>query len=466
MSRRALPRATSAAHGAESAAVNGPALHDIRACFEGAIPAILATCGADGVPNVAYISQVFHVDERHVALSFQFFNKTRQNILANPRATVLLLDPRTAAFWRLHIRYLRTEDAGPVFESMKAQLAGIASHSGMAGVFRLLGSDIYEVEKVEEVPGDPLPAPPNPAGRLAALRSLSERLSRAASLDEALTAALAVMNDAMGMRHAMVLMQDEAAQRLYTVASAGYARSGVGSEVRIGQGVIGVAARERTPVRISHMTNAALYSQAMRSSFERDIPDIEPVTEIPYPGLAEPHSQLAVPIVSAGRLLGVVFVESPQDMQFSYEDEDALVVVAGHLGAAIDLLQSGAESADAEGTLPPQPAPSRGDVLLLRRYPANTSLFLDEQYLIKGVAGAILWKLARDHVQQGRTEFSNRELRLDPTLGLPDISDNLEARLLLLSRRLQEHGPHLRIEKTGRGRFRLVVNRPLQLDEA
>jgi hypothetical protein len=443
-------------------------LAEIRACLEGAIPAVLATCGADGVPNVAYISQVFHVDDRHVALSFQFFNKTRQNILSNPRATALLLDPRTAAFWRLHIRYLRTESEGPVFESMKAQLAGIASHSGMEGVFRLLGSDIYEVEKLEQVPGDPLPAPPRPAGRLAALRSLSERLARCCALDEALNAVMAVLSDALDMRHAMVLMLDQPAQRLYTVASTGYAISGVGSEIRVGQGVIGVAARERTPVRISHMTNAALYSQAMRSSFERESPDIAPVTEIPYPGLAEPHSQLAVPILSAGRLLGVVFVESPQDLRFSYEDEDALVVAAGHLGAAIDLLQSGAESAEGEAAAPAQEdsAPSRGASLQLRHYPANDSVFLDGEYLIKGVAGAILWKLARDHVQQGRTEFSNRELRLDPSLGLPDISDNLEARLLLLQRRLQEHGPHLRIEKTGRGRFRLAVGRPLRLDPA
>jgi hypothetical protein len=39
-------------------------------------------------PNVAYISQVFYVNERQVALSFQFFNKARDNILANPHATV------------------------------------------------------------------------------------------------------------------------------------------------------------------------------------------------------------------------------------------------------------------------------------------------------------------------------------------------------------------------------------------
>ena len=63
-------------------------LAEVRPCMEGAIPAMMATCAPDGTPNVAYISQVFHVDDRHVALSFQFFNKTRQNILAQPQATL------------------------------------------------------------------------------------------------------------------------------------------------------------------------------------------------------------------------------------------------------------------------------------------------------------------------------------------------------------------------------------------
>ena len=37
-----------------------------------------------------------------MALSFQFFNKTRKNILANPHATVLVLDPAVAAMYRLN----------------------------------------------------------------------------------------------------------------------------------------------------------------------------------------------------------------------------------------------------------------------------------------------------------------------------------------------------------------------------
>ncbi|HEX5697834.1 MAG TPA: GAF domain-containing protein [Rhodoferax sp.] len=445
--------------------MNTRSLGSIRPCLEGAIPAVMATASAaDGVPNVAYISQVYYVDERHVALAFQFFNKTRKNILDNPYASLLVLHPVTAEFFRLHLRYLRTETAGPLFEGMKAQLAGIASHTGMASVFRLLGSDVYEVLEIDEVAGASLPQPPTRCGLLTALRHCSERLSRCTALDELLNTTLSSLTDAMGIHHAMVLMLDPFTQRLYTVASTGYATSGVGAEIDMGDGVIGMAARERTPVRIMHMTSAYLYSRAVRSSLCADAPGLALDIEIPYPGLSEPHSQLAVPVLSAGSLLGVLFVESPLDLQFSFEDEDVLVAVAGHLGAAIHLMQSAAEATDAELSAPPAPVLS-GATIQVRHFRANNSIFINGVYLIKGVAGAIFWKLVSDYVQQGRTEFSNRELRLDPALGLPDVTDNLDARLLLLQRRLLEHGAQIQTHKTGRGRFRLIVQRPLELVE-
>ena len=439
-------------------------LWEIRACLEGGIPGAVATCAPDGTPNVVYTSQVHWVDDGHVALSFQFFNKTRRNILANPYAAVLLLDPRTAACWRLHLKYLRTETEGPLFESMKAQLAGIASHSGMQDVFRLLGSDIYQVERIEAVPGEPLPLPPPRVGMLPAVRRCAERLARCQALDEALNAVMETLSQGLGIEHAMVLMLDESGQGLYTVASTGYARSGVGSELRIGQGVIGVAARERTPVRIGHMTHASIYSQAMRGAAGADA-----ATEIPYPGLAQPHSQLAVPVMSAGRVLGVICAESEQDLRFAFEDEDALVAVAGHLGAVIDVMRHSDEAREAEAAQAPAQAHetrAAARPLQVRHFASNDSIFVGDDYLIKGVAGAILWKLLREHAGQGRTEFTNRELRLDPAIGLPEVGDNLEARLVLLRRRLEEYGPDLRIEKTGRGRFRLLVNRPVTLADA
>jgi adenylate cyclase len=101
----------------------------------------------------------------------------------------------------------------------------------------------------------------------------------------------------------------------------------------------------------------------------------------------------------------------------------------------------------------------------VRRFPHDDSVFLDDEYLIKGVAGAIACKLAKEFVQRGRTEFTNRELRLSFDLRLPDIQDNREVRLILLQRRLAERGSAMQIETTSRGRFRLNVLRPLVLDE-
>jgi len=101
----------------------------------------------------------------------------------------------------------------------------------------------------------------------------------------------------------------------------------------------------------------------------------------------------------------------------------------------------------------------------VRHYAENDSVFVGDEYLIKGVAGAILWRLLGSYAHEGRCDFSNRELRLDPAIRLPDLSENLEARLILLQRRLEERCPALRIEKTGRGRFRFHVLRPVELAE-
>ena len=119
--------------------MSGIALDAIRGCLEGFVPAVMATCDAKGVPNVSMISQVHYVDPEHVALSYQFFNKTRQNILSTRAATISVVDPANMADYRLDLDYEETLTAGPIFESMRAKLAGIASHSGMEGVFLLRG---------------------------------------------------------------------------------------------------------------------------------------------------------------------------------------------------------------------------------------------------------------------------------------------------------------------------------------
>ena len=437
-------------------------LDPLRDCFEGAVPCPIATCDPDGTPNISYLSQVQYVDREHVALTFQFFNKTRRNVLANPQAQVTVVDPFTFASYRLTLHYLRTETAGPLFESMKAKLAGIASHSGMEGVYKLMGSDIYRVSVVEQLDHG-RPSPFVRANSLPALRKLVQQMNACVDLAGLCDVLLGGLRADFGITQAMLLMLDESGTRLYTVASIGYAESGVGSEIPLGAGVIGVAARERTPIRISYMNSEYAYSAAIRASSIAHGIDLE--TEIPLPGLAESRSQLAVPIVDGERLHGVIFIESDRELRFNYDDEDALATLAGHI--ALMMRQCGMSPERSEPEAAPETAArEQGVPVRVRHYAADHSIFLDDDYLIKGVAGAIFWRLLQDYTQAGRSSFSNRELRLDPGLALPQLGDNLEARLLLLQRRLAERQACVQMERTGRGRFRLQVLRPLQLQPA
>ncbi len=447
-------------------------LDQIRAALEGAIPATMATCSPDGEPNVAFLSQVHYVDGEHVALSYQFFNKTRRNILANPQGQLSVIDPFTGRLYRMRLRYLRTESEGALFERMKAHLEGIASHTGMAGVFRLLGSDIYRVEELEALPGNTaVPAPPS-LQPLAALRSMCEKVAACGDFGALVDTALDTLVADLQVRHAMFLVMDEPGRRLYTVGSRGYARSGIGSEIALGEGVIGVCAQARTPIRISWLTQAYRYSRAMREVVRLEGTHGELSIEIPYPGLADPHSQLGVPLLHGGRVLGVLLVESEQDLHFTYDHEDALVAFA-HLVAATmrtlgDTVAVAAEAVPAETRPAELDCPMGGasqEPLQLRYHAASHSVFCNQDYVIKGVAGAILWRLLNEHAATGRTEFSNREIRLDPAIKLPDVVDNLEARLILLRRRLDEQKLGIALHKSGRGRLKLQVCGELQLTQ-
>lgn len=445
--------------------VRAPVLDEIRPCLEGTVPAVMATCASDGTPNVTYVSQVEYVDSSHVALSFQFFSKTRRNVLANPVAELLVVHPQHGAMVRIGARYLRTETEGAVFERMKAKLAGIASHEGMSGVFRLRGADIYAVEGIELVARPQLDQVQPPPNRLPMLRRAAQSVARAADLDSLVETLLDAVTQEFGIRHAMLLMLDAGGDRLYTVASRGYGRSGAGAEIALGDGVIGVAARTATPIRINHATLEYRYARTMREG----LPEHRLGHEIPMPGLPEPGSQLAVPLACGGRLLGVLYVESPQELRFDWDDEDALVALATQVAAQVGAFAGTAQAEDAAeptaSAAAAAPCPPGGTALPLRvrHYAADDSVFLDDDYLIKGVAGAVLWKLLRDHAETGRTEFSNRELRLAPDIRLPEVGDNLEARLVLLTRRLVDRQADVRLEKTGRGRFRLCLTRPLEL---
>ena len=112
----------------------------------------------------------------------------------------------------------------------------------------------------------------------------------------------------------------------------------------------------------------------------------------------------------------------------------------------------------------PRTSGGRALVTRVRYFESDGSVFLDDDYLIKGVAGRILWRVLGNYTTEHRDEFSSKEIRLDAEVGLPAIKDNLETRLIALRKRLEERTSAIRIQKTGRGRFRLEVSRELVLE--
>jgi hypothetical protein len=302
---------------------------------------------------------------------------------------------------------------------------------------------------------------------LGALAQLSERLGRCPDLDTLVGVALTGIADLFGYDHSLLLLRDEDGARLYTIASHGYDTEGIGSEVRVGEGVIGMAAARVEAMRVGNLGQMLAYARSVRRSYEESGTEA-PGQEIPLPGLASAQSQVAVPAVVLGQLVGVLAIESPERLAFTATDESLLTVVATLVASAIEI-DWAQERAEADVEAPASRAAPAGNTAATTRvrfFAVDGSTFLDGDYLIKGVAGRILWALLGQYASDGRDEFTNKEVRLDPSLELPEFRDNLESRLILLKRRLDERAAPIRIEKTGRGRFRLHVDTRLALEPA
>lgn len=299
------------------------------------------------------------------------------------------------------------------------------------------------------------------------LRLIAERLNHAQTLDEALQGSLQMLDDLFGFHHSMILLADERNAKLMTIASHSYPENGVGSEIGIGEGLIGMVARAQRVLHLSAMDHSLRYARAVRDRAE-SMGKTEAIERaIPLPGLPDAASQIAVPLVTRRRLVGVLAVESKDPLAFHPRKNTLLSIIGLHLATAIDQLSRDTDEAptDRVRSVSATSMPNRTAIRRFSYFHKDDCIFVDGDYLIRNVPARILWRLLKHYRDESRIEFTNRELRMDAWLGLPEIKDNLETRLILLRRRLEQKCPDVRLVQRGRGRFGLEVDAVIDLCE-
>ena len=114
------------------------------------------------------------------------------------------------------------------------------------------------------------------------LARLSQRLARSPDLDSLVGTALASLAELFGYEHSLLLLLDERGEQLFTIASHGYPSEGVGSEVRVGDGIIGMVADRAESMRVGNLGRMLAYARTVRRTYEQGGGEA-PGLEIPLP---------------------------------------------------------------------------------------------------------------------------------------------------------------------------------------
>ncbi|MGN6565814.1 MAG: GAF domain-containing protein [Thermomicrobiales bacterium] len=223
-------------------------------------------------------------------------------------------------------RYVPTPGASGI----RAELAvPITRDDEVFGVVNVEGGGPFTAEDAESLAiiADQLAIAIANARRLAAARRRAARLTTVTrvgqliasrlSLDQLLQTAVEAIHEHLAFPHIAILLVDPANSDLLVRR----ARSGMYTghsileyQQRLGDGILGAAARDRRPLLVNDVTADARY--------------------ITIPGATAIRAELAAPLLSGAALLGALNIESEQPIDD--EDAAAILLVADQLSIAID----------------------------------------------------------------------------------------------------------------------------------
>src|ERR1700722_15992586 len=154
-----------------------------------------------------------------------------------------------------------------------------------------------------------------PAETLAVLAEISQEINTSLNLDEVLASAAEHVKRLIEYEIFSVLLHDESSNTLYFRFAIGHRKEVIDHwRIPMGDGIIGAAASSGQPIYVGDVSKDPRYLNAVDSV----------------------RSELAVPLVVRGRVIGVMDIESRELDYLSPAQQNILALVASRIGTAIE----------------------------------------------------------------------------------------------------------------------------------
>ena len=164
-------------------------------------------------------------------------------------------------------------------------------------------------------PTKPISVSELPAEVLSKMAEIGETINASLDLDEVLAHAAAQIKSLIDYEVFAVLLVDENSRELTFRFAIGHRAEVVENwRIPMGQGIIGTAAATARPVRVSDVQQDPRYLNALDAV----------------------QSELAVPLILQGRVVGVLDIESSQRDYFTRDQQNILVMLATRIASAIE----------------------------------------------------------------------------------------------------------------------------------
>ena len=149
---------------------------------------------------------------------------------------------------------------------------------------------------------------------LAVMVEISREINEILSLDDLLEKIAQLTRRFIDYQIFAILLVDEESNDLFFRFMIGYPEAIAGKHIQFGEGLVGTAAQRREPILVADVLKDSRY--------------INVVEEV--------RSELAIPLISRNRVVGVLDIESPQANYFQPYHQKVLTLLASQLAVAID----------------------------------------------------------------------------------------------------------------------------------